>query len=133
MSSIPRFWRSIRSRYNLIGKKCLTCDKVYFPPRTICPNCRRKGKLTDYKLKGEGKILTFTVIHVAPEDFKRQAPYIMAIVKLDEGPKITTQIVNCKLEEIHIGMRVRAVFRKIKEDGSSGIIHYGYKFEPCKA
>ncbi|HDN18254.1 MAG TPA: Zn-ribbon domain-containing OB-fold protein, partial [Candidatus Bathyarchaeota archaeon] len=108
MSSIPRFWRSIRSRYNLIGKKCLTCGKVYFPPRTICPNCRRKGKLTDYKLKGEGKILTFTVIHVAPEDFKRQAPYIMAIVKLDEGPKITTQIVNCKLEEIHIGMRVRA-------------------------
>ncbi len=132
MSSIPRFWRNIKSRYNLVGTKCLNCGEIYFPPRSICPSCRRKGKMTEYKLTGVGEVLTYTVIHAAPEGFGRQAPYIMAIVKLEEGPKLTTQIVNCSPEEMKIGMKVRAVFRKIREDGSSGIIHYGYKFQPVR-
>jgi len=132
MSSIPRFWRNIKSRYNLLGTKCLNCNQVYFPPRSFCPRCRRKSKITEYKLEGKGEVLTYTTIHAPPEGFGTQAPYIMAIVKLNDGPKITTQIVNCSPEEIKIGMKVEAVFRKIKEDGSSGIIHYGYKFQPVK-
>jgi hypothetical protein len=54
----------------------------------------------------------------------------MAIVKLDEGPCFTTQIVDCDLDEIHIGIRVKKVFRKIQEDGEAGLIHYGFKFKP---
>ena len=132
MSSIPRFWRNIKSRYNLVGTKCLNCNQVYFPPRNLCPKCRRESKIVEHKLEGKGIVLTYTTIHVSPEGFGKQAPYIMAIVKLDEGPKLTTQIVNCSPEEMKIGMRVEAVFRKIKEDGSSGIIHYGYKFQPVR-
>jgi hypothetical protein len=130
--SIPRFWRSVQSRYNLIGIKCLNCGEVYFPPRNLCPKCRRLSKLEKIKLNGRGEILTYTIIHTAPEGFERQTPYIMAIVKLDDGPKLTTQIVDCELDEVEIGMRVKSVFRRIREDGEAGLIYYGYKFKPIK-
>lgn len=128
--SIPRFWRNIKSRYNLIGTRCLNCGNTYFPPRNFCPKCRRMSKLEDLKFKGTGEVVTYTIIHNPPEGFDTQAPYIMAIVKLDEGPRFTTQIVDCDLDEIHIGMRVKKVFRKIQEDGDAGLIHYGFKFKP---
>ncbi len=54
----------------------------------------------------------------------------MAQVELDEGARLTAQIVNCDIDAVHIGMRVRACFRKITEYGHEGIIVYGYKFEP---
>ncbi len=129
--SIPRFWRNIQSRYNLIGTKCSNCNEIYFPPRNLCPKCRRMSKIEKFKLQGRGEVVTYTVIHSASEGFDDQTPYIMAIVKLDEGPRLTTQIVDCGLDEIKIGMRVESVFRKIQEDGEAGLIHYGFKFKPC--
>lgn len=128
--SIPRFWRSIKSRYNLIATKCKSCQGIYFPPRAICPKCRRKSKLEDFKLKGIGEVVSYTVIHSPPEGFENKTPYIMAIVKLVEGPCVTTQIVDCDPEEMRIGMKVKSVFRKIREDGEAGLIHYGFKFKP---
>lgn len=130
--SVPRFWREIPQRYNLIGNQCEECKKVYFPPRETCPFCRRKsiGKMKTLKLSGEGEIVTYTLIYEAPLKFERQAPYPMAIIKLKEGPKITAQIVDCETEKVKIGLKVQATFRKIQEDGYIGAIHYGYKFKP---
>ncbi len=131
---VPRFWREIQQRYNLMGNKCGSCDRVYFPPRESCPYCRREsmGKMQKLKLSGKGEIVTYTIIHVGPEDFEEQVPYPVAIIQLDEGPKLTAQLVDCSPDEIHIGMKVESVFRKIQQDGSTGAIYYGYKFKPCK-
>jgi hypothetical protein len=52
-------------------------------------------------------------------------------VKLDEGPRITAQLV-CTPEEVRIGMRVKPVFRKIAADGESGVIYYGTKYVPAE-
>lgn len=128
--SVPRFWRKIPYRYKLIGTKCEVCEEVYFPPRNICPRCRRSGSLREIRLSGRGKIATYTVIHSAPESFEHEAPYIIGIVELEEGPHLTTQIVDCNPEEIRIDTPVEMVFRKINEDGQTGIIYYGYKFRP---
>ncbi len=128
--SIPRFWRNLPSRYNLIATRCSNCGGVYFPPRHFCPTCRRQSKLETTKLSGKGNVLTYTVIHTASEGFERQTPYIMAIIKSDEGPSFTAQIVNCAPEEMRIGMRVENVFRRLQEDGEAGLIHYGNKFQP---
>ncbi|MBD3407123.1 MAG: transcriptional regulator [Candidatus Lokiarchaeota archaeon] len=116
--------------YSIIGSKCTTCGTHYFPPRPVCPECRRKGKLEEHEFKGLGKIHTFAIVRQAPEDFKRQVPYVVAQVELDEGARLTAQIVNIDPEDVEIGMRVRACFRKITEYGQGGIIVYGYKFEP---
>jgi uncharacterized OB-fold protein len=96
----------------------------------VCPVCRRKGELVPFKFKGLGKIHTFAIVRQAPQNFKRQMPYIIAQVELDEGAKLTAQIVNVDPEKVFIGMRVRSCFRKVTEFGQGGIIVYGYKFEP---
>ncbi len=132
ISLIPRFWRNIRYRYNLIATKCETCGEIFFPPRKLCPNCRRRGKLVEKKLSGRGKIYTYTVVYNAPLGFEMQLPYIIAIVELEEGLRVTAQIVDCDPSEVYIGMPVEAVFRRISEDGEAGLIYYGYKFRPVK-
>ena len=132
--SVPRFWREILQRYNLIGNQCNKCEKVFFPPRESCPKCRRKsmGKMKDFKLSGDGEVLTYTIIYEASEKFEGQAPYPLAIIQLKEGPKITAQIVDCKIEDVKIGMKVKSTFRKIQDDGYVGAIYYGYKFKPAE-
>ena len=127
---VASVWRRIRTIYNIEGNHCTTCDGYFFPPRPVCPKCRRKGNLEDYRFKGLGKIHTFSIVRQAPDDFKRQLPYVIAQVELDEGTRLTAQIVNVDPENVEIGMRVRACFRKIIEQGQSGVIIYGYKFEP---
>jgi uncharacterized OB-fold protein len=129
--SVARFWRKIPQRYNMLGTKCETCGRHFFPPRTFCPDCRRAGKIVDYKFIGSGTVITYSVIHTASEQYEALTPYVIAIVKLDEGPQITTQIV-CRPDDVKIGMKVKSVFRRIASDGASGIIHYGTKFVPVE-
>lgn len=129
-NGVARFWREIPERYNFMANKCESCDKVYFPPRESCPYCRRKsiGKMKEIKLKGKGEVVTYTIIHVGPDDFEEQTPYPIAIIKLEEGPYVTAQIVDCPLDQVKIGMNVESTFRKIQQDGHTGAIYYGYKF-----
>lgn len=126
--SIARFWRKQPARYNLIGVKCKKCSALYFPPREVCVKCKSR-QLDSYKFKGLGKIITHTTIRVPPTGFEILVPYVIAIVQLDEGPKLTTQITDCNPDEVKIGDRVEVCFRKISEDGKSGAIYYGYKFK----
>ena len=134
VGGVARFWREIPQRYNLIGNRCGSCKRVFFPPPEACPQCRRKslGKMEDIKLIGKGEIVTYTIIHVGPEAFKEQVPYPIAIIKLEEGPQITAQIVDCNIDDVKIGMKVEDTFRRIQEDGYTGAIYYGYKFKPVK-
>ncbi len=125
---VPRFWREIPYRYQMIGTRCTKCNGAFFPPRIICPTCRGSGKIEEVKFSGKGQVFTYTVVRVPPEGYERQAPYVVAIIRLDEGPRITSQVVDCEPEEVGIGTRVRAVFRRISEEGPAGAIYYGYKF-----
>jgi len=122
-------WRLIPQRYNLIGSECKNCNEKYFPSRDWCPNCRRKGKIIDYRFSGEGEVYSYTVVHAPPVGFEYLKPYIAAIIKLKEGPLVTAQIVDCKPESVKIGLKVSMVFRKIIAEGKEGIIKYGYKFK----
>lgn len=132
MSDIVRTWRHIPQRYNLIGSKCTNCEDVYFPPRVICPKCRRKGNIENLQFKGKGKIYSYSIVQTPTDDFKEIAPYAVAIVELDEGAKLTTQLVDCNIDDIEIGDPVEMVFRKIREDGEDGVISYGFKFKISK-
>lgn len=129
MPAVPRFWRKIPNRYNLLGTKCENCGKVFFPPRSICPDCRRVGNVEKHELDGKGEIVSYTQVHTPQEDFEEEVPYIIAIIKLEEGPKIIGQITETDPEDIEIGDEVKTTFRNIGEEGSQGMIHYGYKFQ----
>ena len=134
--SIARFWRETPRRYNLGGSRCTNCRAVYFPPRSVCPTCAKHrasiGRLEPFQLSGEGEVVTFTVVHDAAEGFEMQVPYVLAIVRTKEGPHLTGQVVDIAPEEARIGLKVKATFRKLREEGRAGVIHYGYKFTPAE-
>lgn len=129
MQSPARSWREIPQRYRLEAGKCAKCGFIAFPPRLICPACGAR-EFEPHKLAEAGKVLTFTVIRVAPQQFVDQSPYAVGIAELDDGVKLTAQIVDCEPADLKVGMRVRIEFRKVSEEGASGVIYYGYKFVP---
>ena len=91
-------------------------------------NYKKNYRLND--LPENGILLTFTQINHPPKNYKLVSPYLIGIVELEDGTKILTQIADAKLEDLKIGMAVRAVFRKFFEDGEEGTIQYGVKFKP---
>ena len=133
--SVARFWRETPRRYNLGGSRCTNCGQVYFPPRPVCPSCAHHresiGRMTPLQLSGEGEVISYTVVHEAAEGFEMQVPYVLALVRTKEGPVLTGQVVDVEPKDVGIGLRVRATFRKLREEGKAGVIHYGYKFAPA--
>ncbi|MCC6801299.1 MAG: OB-fold domain-containing protein [Anaerolineae bacterium] len=80
-----------------------------------------------FTFAGTGEIYSFTTVQEPPEGYEDQAPYVLALVKLDEGPLITAQITDLD-EPPTIGDRVEMVTRKLTTEGPRGMIVYGYKF-----
>ncbi|MFO7618304.1 MAG: OB-fold domain-containing protein [Thermoplasmata archaeon] len=76
----------------------------------------------------QGDALEYSAV-AGGSPFQMQIPYTMAIIELDEGTRFTSQIVDRCNGDVKIGSWVEAVFRKLGEEGKSGIIHYGYKFK----
>ena len=134
--TIARFWRETPRRYNLGGSQCSVCHTVYFPPRQVCPSCsmhrRSLGQMEPFQLSGDGKVVTYSVVHEPAQGFELQVPYVLAIVATTEGPWLTGQVVDVSPDEVRIGLRVHATFRKLREEGRAGVIHYGYKFAPTE-
>ena len=80
-----------------------------------------------YTFAGTGEVYSYTTLQETPEGFDEQAPYMLALVKLDEGPMITAQITDVD-EPVAIGDKVEMVTRKLTTEGARGMIVYGYKF-----
>jgi uncharacterized OB-fold protein len=125
-----RAWREYPRRYRYEAAVCDKCGKWFFPPRLICDKCGAR-EFTTKAMRRTGKILTHTVIRVPPAPFSDQAPYAIAVVEMDDGPRITTQVVDLKEGQLKVGLQVKLEFRKIFTDGEAGAIQYGYKAVPA--
>ena len=79
---------------------------------------------------GRGEVYSYSIMYNAPHGYEDQKPYAIALVRLDEGPMVTAQLTDVDSAQVHIGMRVEMVTRKLKEEGPEGQIIYGYKFRP---
>ena len=84
--------------------------------------------MEDYQFKCNGKGINSNVVHQAQTGYEMFGPYCIAIIELEEGPRITSQVVDCEPEIVKPGMKVKSVLRKLGEDSDSGILHYGTKF-----
>jgi hypothetical protein len=122
-------WRKIKPRYNLVGSQCKKCGSTYFPPRIVCKNCGRESRMEDRQFAGDGEVVSFTTIRVPPDTFKDEAPYIVGIIKLSEGPNVEGHIID-NGRKVEVGTKVKAAFRRMYVDGEEGLIYYHYKFEP---
>ena len=130
---IPRHWRLKQQRYKLVGEVCPHCEAKLFPPRDICPECGGEAKSL-YTFSGRGEVYSHTTVQDAPAGFEENAPYTMALVKLEEGPLITAQLTDIGDEAVEIGTPVEMVTRRLRTDGDErGMLVYGYKFRPVLA
>jgi uncharacterized OB-fold protein len=129
--SVPRFWREIPQRYNLQASKCGQCQSIHFPPREVCPTCRRAsiGRMSMVNLSGRGTILEVTRVHKPAPGYEMQVPYHVALVQTVEGPVITGQIVDSPSDAVASGAEVHSVFRRLGQDGDAGVIYYGTKWQ----
>jgi hypothetical protein len=127
---ISRHWRLRKQRYALVGEVCPHCDARIFPPRDVCPECGKEAK-NEYQFSGRGEVYSYTTIYDPPAGYEENAPYTVALVKLEEGPIVTAQLTDLGEQPVQIGTPVEMVTRRLRQDGDErGMIVYGYKFRP---
>ena len=106
--TIEQFYKFLQ-QCKLMAGKCLKCGKIHLPPRPLCDNCY-STEFQWVEISGEGKLLTYSVIHVAPPQFQSLTPYTVGIIELEGGLKIPGMIQNLKQEQLKIGMPLTVDF-----------------------
>ena len=106
------YWEKCRER-ELWLRRCRECEKAYFYPRDFCPRCFSRN--TEWvQSSGRGTVYAFAIVHRAPSPaFRPEAPYVAAIVELEEGARMPTNLVDVEPDTAHVrcGMAVEVVFR----------------------
>lgn len=109
------FWEAARRR-ELMIQRCRACARHIFYPRLNCTHCGARD-LEWVRALGRGTVYTYTVARRPTHPaFTDKTPYVIAIVELDEGPRMTTNIVGCDPEAVRIGMAVEAVFEDVSAE-----------------
>ncbi len=124
-----RNWREYPQRYRMEAVKFKKSGLTFFPPRDIDPT-NGDVECEKVNLPDIGKILTFTVVRIAPAQWGDVGPYGIAIVELADGTRLMGQMTDVDVNEIKIGMEVRVEFRRVQQEGHHGVLSYGYKFVP---
>ena len=113
------YWEKSKA-HELWLRHCRSCDQAYFYPRDICPHCFSRD--TDWvQSKGLGTLHTFSIVHRGPTAaFRERTPYVAAIVELQEGPRMPTNLVEVAPDPaaIKVGMAVEVVFEDLNENVS---------------
>lgn len=106
------FWHEA-ARGKLVMQRCDDCHSWVWCPRPACVECGSE-KLQWMPLSGRGRVFAFTVIREvvgrALRGFAKDIPYVTAWIDLDEGPRICSNIIQCPIEKVAIGMPVEVVF-----------------------
>lgn len=102
MPEAAPWWEATRER-RLLVQRCLDCGRHQLYPRAICAACHQT-RLEFVAASGEGVVYSHSTLHRAPPGF--EAPYVVAIVRLAEGPRLLTRITGCPPEEVRCDMPV---------------------------
>lgn len=110
------YWEAAR-RHELALPWCRPCGAFFFYPRAACPTCL-SGDVEWRRVSGRGRLHTFTIVHRGPKDFALGAPYVLAMVELEEGPRLMTNLVGIEPDPAHvrIGMPVEVTFADVADD-----------------
>ena len=126
--TIEQFYKYVEQG-KLMGGRCKKCGTTYLPPRPLCTKCFSKD-FEWVEISPKGKLLTYTIIHVAPVQFQSMAPYAVGIVQLENGLKIPGMIRDVEHEKIEIGMELQVGFEKPSATASQWPQWPRYYFKP---
>lgn len=121
------YWRERDRYYRILGSKCQNCGAEFFPRLYRCRKCG-SYRLSDHGMPQEGKILAYTLLRDPMRGFEDYDPMPIALIELNNGVRIVAQLADTPHDQIAVGSRVRAVFRRVRVNGPNGQIFYGYKF-----
>lgn len=115
MSEIARPYWDAAQREELYIQRCRSCGAAIFYPRHWCPGCFSHD-LSWEKASGTGALVSYSIIYQAPfESYASDESYVLGIIKLAEGPQMMTNIINCRPEDVRVGMAVEVTFETRKE------------------
>ena len=106
------YWEAL-ARHELYFQRCRDCGTKRFYPRALCPACLSSA--TEWvRASGRGTVYSFTVTYQnqAP-GFREELPYVLAIVELDEGVRMMTNVIGCAPDAVRVGMAVEVVFEDV--------------------
>jgi uncharacterized OB-fold protein len=109
------FWDAARARRLLI-KRCADCGQAHFYPRPFCPKCWGE-QVTWEDASGAATLYTYSTVHVNDlPPFPDRVPYVAAIVELAEGPRMMTNVVDCDLDRVEVGMPLQVTYRDLDDE-----------------
>lgn len=108
------FWEGCRS-HSLMLPTCAECGKPHLPPGPVCPYCF-SDRITWQRATGQGRVTSWTIVHKAwfPA-FRDDIPYNVVQIELDEGPRLTSSLVDLSGRKPDIGQRVEVVFDDVDD------------------
>ena len=108
-------WEGLKAR-TLKLQRCNSCNHVWYPIGPVCPKCLSADFRWD-TLSGRGVIHNFVVYHKAWMPFlESRVPYAVVQVQLEEGPRLTTNMMDTTLEDVKIGLPVEAVYEDVTDE-----------------
>jgi len=115
MTELSRpYWDAAR-KGELVVQQCIACDHRPFPPRAHCPECG-SSELVWRSVSGRATVYSFTVAQRPPHPvFAEQCPLVVAVVELEEGPRMISNIVDCNPDQLGVGMAVQVTFEPIDD------------------
>ena len=109
------YWEGCR-KHELLLQRCTQCSEFQFYPRIICTNCASED-LEWVKGSGRGQVLTLAIVRRAvSEAYAADVPYVVALIQLDEGPTMMSNVVQCDPETVKIGSPVQVIFEDWSEE-----------------
>ncbi len=108
------YWEACK-KHELRMQRCKACGHFRFPPSVVCPRCTSLEADWE-KLSGRGEVYTFIIVHKTYHPaFDSDIPYNVAIVRLEEGPMLHTNVVECRNDDLYIGMPVEVIFQDMND------------------
>ncbi len=106
------FWEGCREN-RLMIPYCLSCERFFFYPRAICPHCFSE-ELEWREASGNGTVYSYTVIHRTTDPyFSDKTPYIVALIDLEEGVRMMSNVICDDLTSVYCGMDVKVLFEEV--------------------
>lgn len=122
-SALPDYFRNYKKNHNLCGSVCKECGTPVFPPQRVCVHCHAIDKMEEYSfLDKKAHIRTFTIDGLS---LSLDSPNILVVIEFEGGGKMMTYLVDCKKEDVKVGMAVKPTYRKMFD--ANGVQTYFWK------
>lgn len=124
------FWDAC-ARHELVMQRCNACGRFWFPPSNRCQHCWSDDTAWT-PLSGRATVHAFTVYHRAyAAELADQLPYVVAVVEVEEGPRLITNVVGCDPDDVHVGMAVEVTFEDLLPAGEDTAAVSLHAFRPA--